>query len=163
MSIYNDIIETEKLLDQCYDLETGEIDEQKEQQLAELHEKLIAEGAENLCKLRANLNSEYEGLKAEAKRIDEAMKRAVSKIFSTEKSIMWIYSHQTEEKLKAGTFTVSTRKSTQVKVSEDFADERYLIIKEVRQPDKVAIKEALKSGVVIDGAELIVNQNLTVK
>lgn len=163
MSIYNDIIETEKLLDQCYDIETGEIDEQKEQQLAELHEKLIAEGVENLCKLRANLNAEYEGLKAEAKRIDEAIKRTASKIFGVEKSIMWIYSHQEEEKLKAGTFTVSTRKSTQVKVSDDFADERYLIIKEVRQPDKAAIKEALKAGEVIDGAELVVNQNLTIK
>lgn len=163
MSIYDDIIETEKLLDQCYDLETGEIDEEKEKELAELHDKLIAEGAEKLCKLRANLNAEYEGLKAEAKRIDEAMKRAVSKIFGVEKSIMWIYSHQRQEKLKAGTFTVSTRRSTQVKVADDFNLEEYLIIKEVRQPDKVKIKEDLKAGKVIDGAELITNYNLTVK
>ena len=163
MSIYDDIIETEKLLDQCYDLETGEVDEEKEKQLAEIHEKLIAEGAEKLCKARANLNAEYEGLKVEAKRIDEAMKRAVSKILGVEKSIMWIYSHQPEEKLKAGTFTVSTRRSTQVKVSDDFNNEDYLIIKEVRQPDKVKIKEALKAGEVIDGAELVVNQNLTIK
>ena len=55
MSIYDDIIETEFLLDQCYDLETGEIDEEKEKQLTELHDKLIAEGAEKLCKARARL------------------------------------------------------------------------------------------------------------
>lgn len=163
MSIYDDIVDTEILLDKCYDLETGEIDEEKEKELHELHDKLIAEGAEKLCKARANLNAEYEGLKAEAKRIDEAAKRTASKIFGVEKSIMWIYSHQQEEKLKAGTFTVSTRKSTQVKVDDDFSNEDYLIIKEVRQPDKVKIKEALKAGEVIDGAEFITNYNLTVK
>ncbi len=163
MSIYNDIIETEKLLDQCYDLETGEIDEEKEKQLAELHEKLIAEGAEKLCKLRANLNAEFDGLYAEKKRLDDALKRKGKQIERLEQSILWIYRHQTEEKLKAGTFTVSFRNSTQVKVADDFDDIRYMIVKETRQPDKVAIKEALKAGVVIDGAELVVNQNLTIK
>lgn len=163
MSIYDDIIEVEHLLETCYDLETGEIDEDREAELQAIHEELINSGAEKLCKARANLNAEYEGLLSEKKRIDEALKRDASKLLRLENSIMWIYLHQSEEKLKAGSFTISTRKSTQVKVSDDFSDERYLIIKEIRQPDKVAIKEALKAGEVIDGAELVVNQNLTIK
>jgi hypothetical protein len=163
MSIYNDIIDVEKLLDQCYDLETGEVNENKEQELLALRDELIKNGAEKLCKAWASINSDYEGLKAEAKRIDAAMKRAIRKIEFLENNIMWIYSRQPEEKLKAGTFTISIRKSTQVKVDDDFNNENYLIITETRKPDKVAIKEALKAGEVIDGAELIINQNLTIK
>ena len=163
MSIYNDIIETEKLLDRCFDLETGEFDEEREKELANIHNKLIATGAENLCKARTNISSELDGLKAEAKRIADAIKRAERKIENLENSIFWIYRHQSEEKLKAGTFTISTHNSTQVKVTDDFADERFIIRKEIVQPDKVAIKEALKSGEQITGAELIINYNLTIK
>lgn len=163
MSIYTDIIETEKLLDQCYDLETGEINEAEEKELNEIKERLIAEGAENLCKLRANLNAEFDGLYAEKKRLDDALKRKGKQIERLEQSIIWIYQHQTEEKLKAGTFTISTRKSTKCVLDDDFADDRYIIKKEVSQPDLAAIKEALKAGEVINGASLVINQNLTVK
>lgn len=163
MSIYNDIIDLEKVLDACYDLETGEVDEQRETELKALHDKLISNGAESLCKARINITTELDGLKAEKKRIEEAIKRLDHKLQYLENNLLFIYQHQSEDKLKAGTFTISTRKSTQVKVSDDFSDERFLIRKETVQPDKIAIKEALKAGEVIEGAELVINDNLTIK
>lgn len=162
MSIYQDIINTEKLLNQCFDLETGEIDEAKEQELNALHSLLIAEGAENLCKLRCNLNAEYEGLNQEKKRLDEALKRKAKNIERVENSLMFILAHSPEDKIKAGTFTVSSRKSTQVLLAEDFNDERFLIRKETVTPDKMAIKNALKLGEEITGAELVTKLNLKV-
>ena len=55
MSIYDDVAELEKKLDNCYDLETGEIDEKAEAQILVAMQELFEDGLEKLCKIRANL------------------------------------------------------------------------------------------------------------
>lgn len=66
-----------------------------------------------------------------------------------------------KEKLDAGTFTLSYRKSTQVKVNDDFDNKDYMRVK--TEVDKAKIKADLLAGVVIAGACLVENKNLQVR
>lgn len=72
--IYENIMRAERLLDECYDLETGEVDEEKEAKLAAAKDALIAEGLESLCNLRADKLAYISGLDAEAARITDKAK-----------------------------------------------------------------------------------------
>ena len=67
----------------------------------------------------------------------------------------------TSEKALAGSFTVSTRKSEQVILTEGFENKDYG--KYEFKADKVAIKDALKNGIEIEGATLQTNYNLQVR
>lgn len=97
-SIYNNIVETECLLDHCYDLETGEVDEAKEAELLALKEQLINEGLEKLCNLRADKLAYIAGLKAEATRMADKAKAEEKKLSSLEDYIMLIHKKSGEKK-----------------------------------------------------------------
>lgn len=161
--IYENILETERLLDECYDLETGEVDKEKEERLAVLKDALIAEGLENLCNLRADKLAYINGLDAEAARITDKAKAEKKKLARLENFILLIHQKSGKDKSIAGIWTVGTRKSTQVRVEPDFADPRFFITKFTEQLDKVSLKDALKNGETIPGAELVTNYNLSVK
>lgn len=161
MSIYDDVMACEELLNQCYDLETGEVDEEQEALAQELKLDIIAEGAEKLCKVRANFKSEIDALKAEENRLAEKRKSLEKKIVNIEDFIEYIWRRSDTDKLKAGTFTVSMRLSEAVKLEDNFENKDYGRYE--FKADKVEIKKALKSGIKIDGAEIVVNENLQIK
>lgn len=63
------------------------------------------------------------------------------------------------EKLQAGAFKLSYRKSESVLITDDQAiPDIYLKVK--KEADKTAIKKAIKEGLEVDGAELVTNKNL---
>ncbi len=162
--IYEDIIETERLLDQCFDLQTGEVDEAREAELQAKKEALIAEGLEKLCNLRANKIAYISGLDAENKRIAEKTATEKKKLNQLDNFILLIHQKSGKDKSIAGTWTVGTRRSTQVRITDpNFNDPRFFIIKTTEQLDKMSLKEALKNGETIPGAELVTNYNLSVK
>lgn len=163
-SIFDNIIETERKLNLCYDLTTGEVDEAKEAELNAAKEELIAEGAEKLCNLRAEIMANLAGLEAELNRLTDKTKTAKKKLASLEDYILLILSRSGEEKIKAGTWTVGTRRSTAVRITDpNFSNPRFFITKTTEQLDKVGLKDALKKGEIIPGAELATNYNLSVK
>lgn len=54
------------------------------------------------------------------------------------------------------------RKSEKVEITDESKlSEDFVVIK--KEPNKILIKEALKNGSIVDGAELITNQNLQIK
>lgn len=161
MSIYDDVLTAEKLINECYDLETGEINEEQENQAKKLKAEILAQGLEKLCKVRANFKSEVEALKAEEKRIADKRKAIENKTESLERYIHDLYNLSGQDKVKAGTFTVSIRLSEAVKLADDFENKEYGTYE--FKADKKAIKEALKSGLQIAGAEIVCNENLQVK
>lgn len=163
MSIYNDVLDIEEMINDSFDPETGEILEEDVQAGEELKQEIIAVGLEKLCKVRANMRMDIDGLKAEKKRIDDMIKSKTRKLERFENYILLIHKMSGEKKSIAGSFTVSTRKSTSVQVSDDFNNENYQIIEEVKKIDKMAIKKDLAAGVEIAGAILIENENLQVK
>ena len=92
MSIYNDVQAAEDLIRQSYNLETGEIlNEQQMNEAETLKAEIIAQGLENLCKVRANKLADVAALKAEIDRLTERAKRADAEIDRLENYINIIY------------------------------------------------------------------------
>ena len=164
MSIYDDVMAAQQLIDECCDLTTGEIlDEATFDQASALKEEILALGLETLCKVRANRQAEVDMLKAEEKRLADKRKRLEGQVSNLEEWIYKVYQQGDNPVQKAGTFTLSTRKSTQVVVDDDFNNEKFQTIKEVKTIDKIALKEALKNGETIAGAKLFTKYNLQIK
>lgn len=162
-SIYDNICEVEQLLDTVFDIETGEIDEEKERQLLQLREQIIISGLEKLCNLRANKEAYVKALKEEEERINSKRKSEEKKIASLENYILLVHEKSGLTKSIAGTWTISTRKSTQVNILDpDWHDDRFFKKEVVEKLDKVALKEALKTE-QINGVELKTNINLVIK
>lgn len=66
--------------------------------------------------------------------------------------------------VKTQTLKINFRSSEQV-IINDLANipEVYIRTKTTRDADKIAIKEALKSGEIVSGAELVIKQNIQIK
>lgn len=163
MSIYNDVLTIEQMLEDSFDPETGEIMEADEKAAEELKAEIMQVGLEKLCKVRANIISDIDGLKNEKARIDNSLKGKVSKLDRLEAYILAIHKLSGQAKSTAGSFTISTRKSTSVQLVDDFDNEDFQTIEEVKKIDKNSIKQALKSGIEVPGAWLVEKENLQVK
>lgn len=163
MSIYDDVLVTQQLIDECFDLETGEINEEQEQEAIKLRDEIIAQGLEVLCKVRVNKLAYIEALKNEEKRIKEKRQREEKSLERLEEYMLLIHKQSGQDKSIAGTFTVNTRKSTSVIIDDDFNDDRFQTIVEEKKIDKMAIKKALSSGEEVNGAYLQINENLQVR
>ena len=162
-SIYDNILEVEQLIDTAYDLETGEIDEEKERELIQVREQIILSGLEKLCNLRADKAAYAKALKEEEERIKSKRQAEEKKLAGIEDYILLIHQKSGEKKSVAGSWTGSTRTSTQVNITDpNFADERFVHRETVAKIDKIALKEALKTE-IIPGVELKTNINLVVK
>lgn len=123
----------------------------------------IANGLEALCKIRARKQSDIEALKAEATRMKEKADHEAKSLDRLEDYILSMLKRSGEAKLTTGTFTVGTRISNSVWVSEDFNVPEYMRTTTTTAPDKIAIKEALKNGVSIPGAAITTKENLAIK
>ena len=161
MTIYSDVLEVEKLLDNCFNIETGEIDEKKEEELKKIRADIIGSGLEKLCKARANRLAMVESLKAEEKRINEKRKSLEKSVERLEAYIAEVFHLGGNEKEIAGTFTISMRKSEVVWLADGFENPEFGSYE--FKPDKRKIKDALKSGVDVAGAAIVVNENIQIK
>ena len=161
MSIYDDVIAAEQLIDQCFDLLSGEVNEQQEVQAKALKGEILSQGLEKLCKVRANKMAAVEALKSEENRIADKRRKAEDYLKGLESYIYNLYQHGEAEVQHAGTFTLSTRKSQQVVTDDGFFDPRFIRTKQ--EVDKVALKKALQAGEQIDKAHLQTNYNLQIR
>lgn len=123
----------------------------------------IERGLEALCKIRARKQGEITVLLDEIKRLSEKSEREAKALVRLEEYIMDMYKRSGQDKVNAGTFTVSKRMSNSVWVSPDFNNPEYMRTTTTTAPDKMAIKEALKNGIQIDGASLVTKENLAIK
>ena len=104
-------------------------------------------------------------LKAEA----EAVKKQKEAFYSREKALTnkaerlkeYLANNLMGEKFKTDRVVLSWRKSKAVEVDDNFSDERF--IKYEPKISKSEIKDALKSGEVIEGARLVENNSLQIK
>lgn len=123
----------------------------------------IERGLEALCKIRARKQGEITALLDEIKRLSEKSEREAKALVRLESYIMDMYKRSGQDKVNAGTFTVSKRMSNSVWVAPDFNNPEYMRTTTTTAPDKMAIKEALKNGIQIDGASLVSKENLSIK
>jgi len=106
--------------------------------------------SENII-IKKEIDRLYDRLKSNQKTIDRLKKCLVDAIL--------LYGEYEHELIK-----FKLRKSTAVEVNpEAVLDAKYTITKTTITPDKTLIKNDLKSGVVIDGCQLVENHHLNIK
>ena len=150
MATYNDVLALQDaIFDALIPDENGEIDESKLDLLLSAKDIAITEWLEKMAKIRANVIADIDGLKSDLDTI-EARMLSMLKLSG-------------QDKINAGTFKIGTRKSVSVYVQPGFNNADYMRVKTISEPDKIAIKDALKQGAVIDGAYLTEKENLAVK
>ena len=139
------------------DEETGEITD------IEAFEKIQLERdkkIENIALWVKNLKADAEALKAEKLAFAERQKAAEKKIDSLKRLLSDALSGQD---FKTARVALSFRKSSEVQIDdiEELSDE-YLRYK-APEPDKAAIKAAIKEGKEVAGAKLVSKVNLQIK
>lgn len=148
----------------CVDLETGEIDEAKAQEFLtnlpiEREKKLEAYG----CLIK-NLTAEADAIRDEEKALAARRQQKEKTVERLKQNVAASLQAFGESKFETPKIAYSFRRSEVVEVADDAElPEKYITVKTVTSPDKTAIKAALKAGESIDGASLVVKQNLQIK
>lgn len=140
----------------CVDSETGEADaEQLEALMMERSEKL-----ENIACWIKDIKSECDSIKAEEKALAERRQAKERKAESLKKYLDEALAGQ---KFETSRCVVSFRKSQKVEITDfDKIPDDYLRYK-TPEPDKTAIKAAIKDGLTVEGCELVDSVTMSIK
>lgn len=156
------IYEIDKEILNCIDLETGEIidiDRLNDLQL-ERDTKI-----ENVACWIKELKAEAEAIKAEKLALAERQKVAENKAESLKK---WLAYALDGQKFKTSKCSISYRKSESVEVTEEglnnlIKEHDELLTYKAPEPNKTAIKQALKDGLSVQGVQLVQNTSTIIK
>lgn len=142
----------------CFDAETGEIlDENKLNELQMEKDQKI-EGVGLAIK---ELKTFVEAWKEEKRNISNKIARAERQI---EGYKHWISEATDGKKFQTSKVTISYRRSEEVQIQDEkLVPFEYMSTKITNTPDKNAIKQALRNGVMVDGCELVMKENVQVK
>lgn len=144
------------------DPETGELDPEGYAAFEQLQMERDAK-VENIGCWIKNLNADAAALKEEAKAMNERAKRAERKAESLKR---YLEAALAGEKFTSTRVAISWRRSTAVEIDEaeiPELPEQFLRVKTTIEPDKTAIKEALKDGEIIEGCRLVERTSIQIK
>lgn len=152
------LYEIDQRIAECIDMETGEVTDFEKLNALEIER---TQKLENIALAYKNAKAEAAALKAEKEAFAEREKRAKSRMDWLSGYLKFVLDG---EKFKTTKVEVSFRRSEAVCVECDALDlpQEYLTYKDP-EPNKTAIKEALKAGVEINGCHIESRVNLTVK
>lgn len=162
MKLYEINAEIEKAFEECIDLETGEIKD-----FAKLEELGIAKKE----KVK-NIALQILNMRAEEKAIDEQLKKFLNKKKSIRRDIESLEGYLTyNTQGESYNFTevkIFYKTSEETVITDEEALEKYCKRhKELGtyefKPSKTAIKEAIRGGLNVKGAEVVIKNNLQVK
>lgn len=146
----------------CIDLETGEIID-----IDKLNELELERDAkiENVACWIKELKAEAEAIKAEKLALAERQKVAENKAESLKK---WLAYALDGQKFKTSKCSISYRKSESVEVTEEglnnlIKEHDELLTYKAPEPNKTAIKQALKDGLSVQGVQLVQNTSTIIK
>lgn len=146
----------------CIDLETGEIVD-----IDKLNELELERDAkiENVACWIKELKAEAEAIKAEKQTLAERQKVAENKAESLKK---WLAYALDGQKFKTSKCSISYRKSESVEVTEEglnnlMQEHNELLTYKAPEPNKKAIKDALKDGLNVEGVQLVQNVSTIIK
>lgn len=153
------LYEIEAAILECVDEETGDVvDIDRLQSLEMERDTKIS----NIACWAKDLKAEAEALKAEKQNLKKRQKAAENKAEQL-KSFLAMYLNGA--KYKDSKVSISYRKSTKTIIDEDLdintLPDEYKSVKVT--PSLTAIKEALDSGVVIDGCKLVESNNIQIR
>lgn len=150
------LYEINKAMQECINLETGEID-------LELFEKLQLEKdekIENVALWIKNLSSDVESMENEKKAFEERIKACKNKVSSLK---TYLEMALNGEKFQTSRCSITFRKSKSIEVTDISKLEKNYLKYAEPTADKTAIKKAIESGVTVVGASLVENFNVQIK
>jgi hypothetical protein len=144
-------------------LEEGELTPELENALA-INQAELQNKAFNYAQVVRSIEGDISIIDEEIKRLQAlkmAKRNAIDRMKESVSNAMQLYGF---EKLKSPTLTLSLRKSESVDVvNVEQLQNIYKVQKITVAPDKIKIKEVIKSGGNVEGAVLNVNYNLQIK
>ena len=152
------LYEIDQEIMQCLDMETGEIIDPE--RLSALQMERTSK-IENVALWIKNLQADANAYKAEKDAFAEREKKALAKVDSLKK---WLSMACDGQKFTTWRCAVTFRKSEKVEILDETKIPQELLKATcIVQPDKAAIKEALRAGEVIEGCALVTNMNPIIK
>lgn len=116
---------------------------------------------ENLLMVCKRYEAEIKAGKEEKARIDEYIKKKTAELERVKNYASFVLNGEKFESAKA---KASWRKSTKVIVEDmDTLPEEYIRVRTTREPDRTALKDAMKRGEVFLGAHIEETKSLTIK
>ena len=158
MNLYN--IKNEYLAI-AQELTEGELTPELEQALI-ITEANLQEKAINYGYVIKNFESEVDIIETEIKRLNDLKKARVNAVEKLKNNISDAMQLFGILEVKAPTFKMNFRKSESVEIY-DGLDPEFIVEKVSYQPDKIAIKNAIKEGKTVNGASIVTNFNLQIK
>ena len=162
MNIYKIQNEYQLLINQIIEAE-GEMTYEIQQAL-EINQQQLQSKAIDYCYVIKQLDSDCEQIDAELKRLQQLKKvrtNLAERLKDTISNAMNLYE---VEKIETPLIKLSFRNSESVEITnESQLDACFIVTKTVTSPDKKAIKDAIKSGVLVCGATISYNKNLQIK
>lgn len=141
----------------CVDLETGEILDAEQLQALQMERE---QKIENVALYYKNVLSDAAAYKAEKDAFAEKERKAKATAESLKK---WLADALQGEKYKTARVNISFRSSSCVVVDDVLnLPPRFVKFKDP-EPDKVAIKEAIKNGEEVSGARIEASQSIIIK
>ena len=156
------LYEIDNAILECIDMETGEvIDAEKLDALNMERDAKI----ENVVLWIKDLKAEAEAIKAEKLALAERQKVAENKVESLKK---WVAYALGGQKFSTAKCAVSFRNTESVEVTEEglevlMKEHDELLTYKAPEPNKTAIKQALKDGLSVEGVQLIQNISTIIK
>lgn len=151
------LYQIEEAIMDCVDKETGEIiDIERLDQLQMDRDMKI----ENTALFIKNLLSDADQIREEEKKLADRRRVCENKAKSLKE---YLSGYLAGEKFKTPRVAISYRKSESVSVLDiGKIPEEYLKHRDP-EPDKTAIKSAIKAGQIIEGAEIVQSQNIQIR
>jgi hypothetical protein len=139
----------------------GEITEEQETALSINKEQLQTKG---VCYgfIVKQMEGEIDLIDAEIKRLNTLKKTRSNTIDRLKANLSTAMQVFEIEELKTPLIKINFRKSESVEVDVNL-DSQYTKTVTTVTPDKVAIKEAIKAGLTVQGARLVTNQNIQIR
>ena len=151
--------------DSFVDAETGEVleDDAAKVMLTELNDLQMAreEKLENLACWIKSMDADVAAIKNEEKNLAQRRKSLENK---RERIFTFLYQSLDGEKINSPRVKVSYRKTAAVDVfNMSEIPDAFKRIKTIEEPDKTAIKEAIKAGEEVPGAALVERLSMSIK
>lgn len=151
------LYEINEAITECVDMETGEIIDAERLQELELAYEDKVEGVALWIK---DLLAEAKAIKEEGDALAKRQKVRENKAESLKK---WLAGALEGQKFKTAKVEIAFRKSESVQIDDvSKLDDDYLKFAEPTV-DKTKVKQALKSGIKLQGVQLVTNQNIQIK
>ena len=152
MNLYEIKQEFEKAIEECVDMETGEIINPA--RLDELN-MVLTDKRENVALYIKNLSAEVKAIDEEAKNLTNRKRVLNNKVEGLKK---YLADNLEGHKFETAKVVVSFRKSEQLEInSTEHIPAEYLISQEPKI-DKVALKNSIKQGIEINGVQITYNK-----